>query len=46
MTWGEFKALVDKGIKDDTPIWHIDVEFPDCLDVLTDTILGVAITKG
>jgi hypothetical protein len=28
MTWGEFKALVDKTVPDDTPIWYIDVSFP------------------
>ena len=26
MTWGEFKAAVEKaGVKDDTEIWYIDV---------------------
>jgi hypothetical protein len=33
MTWGEFKALVDKTIPDDTPIWYIDISFPEGADV-------------
>jgi len=34
MTWGELKRLVEQaeGITDDTPIWHIDISYPDCPD--------------
>jgi len=36
LTWGEFKEIIDKGLKeqgggDDTTIWYIDISFP-CSD--------------
>lgn len=28
LTWGEFKALVDKSVEDDKEIFHIDAHYP------------------